>query len=69
MHIRWAQLGAVFTVEKPGHLDGVNTLSVQFYDRSGASAFKVFLTFGSSTPSPERQAAFEQFREQFSLKP
>ena len=65
MHIRWAQLGAVFAVEKPGHLDGVNTLSVQFYDRAGASAFKVFLTFGSSAPAPERAAHFETLREQF----
>lgn len=65
MHIRWRQLGAVFAVEKPGHLDGVNTLSVQFYDRSGASAFKVFLTFGGSVPSPERVSQFNQIREFF----
>jgi putative hemin transport protein len=65
MHIRWAQLGAAFAVEKPGHLDGVNTLSVQFYDKSGASAFKVFLTFGGSAPSPERLALFAQLRERF----
>ena len=68
MHIRWAQLGAAFAVEKPGHLDGVNTLSVQFYDRAGASAFKVFLTFGGSAPAPERVAQFEQLRERFQKK-
>ena len=65
MHIRWAQLGAIFAVEKPGHLDGVNTLSVQFYDRAGASAFKVFLTFGSGAPAPERAAHFAALRDQF----
>lgn len=65
MHIRWAQLGAAFAVEKPGHLDGVNTLSIQFYDRAGASAFKVFLTFGGSAPAPERVAQFEQLRRCF----
>jgi len=65
MHIRWAQLGAAFAVEKPGHLDGVNTLSVQFYDRAGASAFKVFLTFGGSAPAPERVALFAALRERF----
>jgi putative hemin transport protein len=65
MHIRWAQLGAAFAVEKPGHLDGVNTLSVQFYDKTGASAFKVFLTFGGSAPPPERVAHFSQLRECF----
>src|SRR5947208_1048479 len=30
MHIRWPRLAASFAVEKPGHLDGVPTLSVQF---------------------------------------
>jgi putative heme iron utilization protein len=67
MHIRWRQLGAVFAVEKPGHLDGVNTLSVQFYDKSGASAFKVFLTFGGSVPAPERVLQFSELRERFRL--
>ena len=67
MHIRWAQLGAAFAVEKPGHLDGVNTLSVQFYDRAGASAFKVFLSFGGSAPGPERAALFNEIRERFRL--
>jgi len=65
MHIRWPQLGAAFAVEKPGHLDGVNTLSIQFYDRAGASAFKVFLTFGGKVPSPERVAQFSEIRERF----
>ena len=35
MHIRWPQLAAAFAVEKPGHLDGVPTLSVQFFDAAG----------------------------------
>jgi putative hemin transport protein len=65
MHIRWPQLGSAFAVEKPGHLDGVNTLSVQFYDQAGSAAFKVFLTFGGSAPAPERVAQFVQIREQF----
>lgn len=65
MHIRHAELGAAFAVEKPGHMDGVNTLSVQFYDRSGAAAFKVFLTFGGRKPEPERYAVFDNLRERF----
>ncbi|MBI1917178.1 MAG: hypothetical protein HYS12_20935 [Planctomycetes bacterium] len=69
MHIRWRQLGAAFAVEKPGHLDGVNTLSVQFYDRAGASAFKVFLTFGSSAPSAERVTQLSDLRNRFRLGP
>jgi len=69
MHIRWQQLGAAFAVEKPGHLDGVPTLSVQFYDVAGAAAFKVFLTFGGSAPSPERVAQFTELRERFRRHP
>ncbi len=65
MHIRWRELGAAFAVEKPGHMDGVPTLSFQFYDRAGAAAFKVFLTFGGSAPSEERYAQFRALRDDF----
>ena len=65
MHIRWPQLAALFAVEKPGHMDGVNTLSVQFYDRQGSAAFKVFITFGGQKPSPETQAKFDELRRRF----
>ena len=47
MHLRFEQLGSVFAVEKPSHTDGARTLSFQFYDRRGDSAFKVFLTFAN----------------------
>ena len=40
MHIRFERLAAAFAVEKPGHTDGVNTLSFQFYDRDGASCIQ-----------------------------
>lgn len=65
MHLRPGELAAAFAVTKPGHLDGVPTVSFQFYDRAGASAFKVFLTFGGRAPSPERMAAFERLRDAF----
>jgi len=65
MHIRWPELGAVFAVEKPAHLDGVTTQSFQFYDRSGAAAFKVFLSFGGQTASPGRVACFAELRDRF----
>jgi putative hemin transport protein len=65
LHVRTAELAAAFAVEKPGHVDGVNTLSVQFYDRSGGAAFKVFLTFGGQKPSLERAAQFAALRERF----
>ena len=68
MHIRPAQLGAAFAVQKPGHMDGVNTLSFQFYDAVGAAAFKVVLTFGGSAPPPEKVRQFEELRERFRRK-
>jgi putative hemin transport protein len=65
MHIRWGQLAAAFAVEKPGHLDGVSTISIQFYDQTGSAAFKVFLTFGGSAPAPEKLALFHAYRDRF----
>ncbi len=65
MHIRYRELAAAFAVEKPGHVDGVTTLSVQFYDRAGHAAFKVFLSFGGQKAAPERQAFFDNLRERF----
>jgi putative heme utilization carrier protein HutX len=62
MHIRWREVGAVFAVEKPGHLDGKKTLSFQFFDRAGNSAFKVFLGFGGSV-AVEKAERFAQLRE------
>ena len=67
MHIRPATLAAVFALEKPGHMDGINTLSFQFYDSAGAAAFKVFLTFGGKVPPPEKQAIFNELRERFAI--
>jgi putative heme utilization carrier protein HutX len=67
MHVRAGQIASIFAVEKPGHMDGVNTLSFQFYDRAGTAAFKVFLTFGGSAPKPERATQFGVLRERFRL--
>jgi putative heme iron utilization protein len=69
MHIRRPELAAVFAVEKPAHLDGVTTQSFQFYDRSGAAAFKVFLSFGGRTAAPERLALFADLRDRFRKGP
>ena len=67
MHIRHETLDSIFAVQKPGHMDGVMTLSFQFFNREGVSAFKVFLTFGNQAPSAERRAAFDKIVEQFKL--
>src|SRR5580704_17937841 len=64
MHIRWQQLAAAFAVEKPGHMDGTATRSFQFFDQSGAAAFKIFLNFGGPIP-PEREAQFIELRNKF----
>lgn len=68
MHVRPATIGAVFAVEKPGHMDGVNTLSFQFYHREGFAAFKVFLTFGGSAPPAGKVERFEALRDRFRLR-
>ncbi len=67
MHVRHAKLAAAFAVVKPGHMDGVSTVSVQFYDDRGDSAFKVFLSFGGKPTPPERLAAFEAIRKRFGV--
>jgi len=67
MHIRHDRLAAAFGVEKPGHLDGVSTLSLQFYDGDGQSAFKVFLSFGSRPPSAELRDRWESYCRRFAL--
>src|ERR1039457_4540297 len=64
MHIRWEQLAAAFAVEKPGHMDGMATRSFQFFDQTGAAAFKVFLNFGGPIP-PEREARFNELQSKF----
>ena len=64
MHIRWRQLSAVFAVEKPGHMDGAATRSLQFFDQAGAAAFKVFLNFGGPI-SPEKETLFVEMRSKF----
>jgi putative heme iron utilization protein len=67
MHIRWQQLGSVFAVEKPGHLNRAKTLSVQFYDTHGDVALKVFLSFGSN-PTAEREEWFRRVKERFRME-
>jgi putative heme iron utilization protein len=64
MHVRWRELAASFAVEKPGHMNGRATYSVQFFDRTGAAAFKVFLNFGEPL-APERHRLFCQLRDEF----
>lgn len=66
MHLRYKELASAFAVRKPGHMDGVETLSFQFFTHDGTAAFKVFLTFGSKAPSAEKVAQFEDICGRFS---
>jgi putative hemin transport protein len=68
LHVRWGELAAAFAVEKPGHMDGLATYSLQFFDRAGAAALKVFLNFGEP-PTPERLRLFRQLRDRFRAAP
>lgn len=64
LHIRWPQLGSIFAVEKPSHMDGGKTMSVQFFDLRGDSALKVFLNFGGK-PTAGREDHFRVLRQRF----
>jgi putative hemin transport protein len=66
LHIRWRELAAAFAVEKPGHMGGPATYSVQFFDRAGAAGLKVFWNFGEPI-APERLQRFHQVRERFGV--
>jgi putative hemin transport protein len=82
MHIRYEQLGSVFAVEKPSHMQGDGavqqsegksalherrvTLSFQFFDRQGDSALKVFVNFGGK-PTREQAGRWLALRERFRM--
>ena len=68
LHIRWRELACASAVEKPGHMDGRATSSIQFFDRAGDSAFKVFLNFGDPL-APERLRLFCRLRDEFRAAP
>lgn len=68
MHIRSWELDSVFAFRKPSHLDGVESLSFQFFDRQGAAAFKVFLNFGGKVPAPELVEKYNALINQFGKK-
>ena len=65
MHLKLQELAAVFAVTKAGHLDGVSTLSFQFFSSDRRSAFKVFLSFGSKPCSADRLAFFDSAKATF----
>lgn len=68
LHVRWRELAAAFAVEKPGHMGGPVTYSVQFFDRAGAAALKVFWNFGEPI-SPGRLLLYHRLRDEFRLSP
>lgn len=67
MHIRGWELASVFAFRKPSHLDKHESLSFQFFDKRGNSAFKVFLNFGGKNPSSELVQIHNELIEKFQL--
>lgn len=65
MHIRGWELASVFAFRKPSHLDRHESLSFQFFDKRGNSAFKVFLNFGGKDPAPEIEEKYNGLIERF----
>ena len=68
MHIRGWELASVFAFRKPSHLDKHESLSFQFFDRHGSSAFKVFLNFGGKEPSPELEEKYNELIGKFQVQ-
>ena len=68
MHIRGWELAAVFAFRKPSHLDKHESLSFQFFDKRGNSAFKVFLNFGGKDPAPELLETYNALIKKFAKK-
>jgi putative heme iron utilization protein len=66
MHIRGWELASVFAFKKPSHLDKHESLSFQFYDHRGNSAFKVFLNFGGHDPSTELSQKYNELIQKYS---
>ncbi len=64
MHIQFKKLARIFAVEKPGHMDGVNTQSFQFFDAAGNSVMKVFLTMGGKIDE-KRVQQFSTLRQKY----
>ncbi|HMZ06718.1 MAG TPA: ChuX/HutX family heme-like substrate-binding protein [Anaerolineales bacterium] len=67
MHIRGWELASVFAFRKPSHLDKHESLSFQFFDKRGNSAFKVFLNFGGKDPAPELVEKYNELIKQFAM--
>jgi putative heme iron utilization protein len=65
MHIRSWELASAFAFRKPSHLDGHESLSFQFFDQRGNSAFKVFLNFGGKDPTPELVERYNELIQRF----
>ena len=45
-------------------MNGMNTYSIQFFDKAGAAAQKVFFNFGDKAP-PQRETRFQEMRGGF----
>lgn len=69
MHLNTANLGACLAVIKLSHMTMHPVLSLQFFDRAGASGVKVFFNLKGPDLTPEREAFYRSLCEEFSLDP
>lgn len=61
MHIIWRDIAAIYAVEKQSHdVPDQRTYSIQFFDKQGDAAFKVFLWENFPTVPPEFVDKFRQ---------
>ena len=67
MHLNTANLGACLAVTKLSHMTMHPVLSLQFYDKAGASGVKVFFNLKGPDLSEERAAFYKATIEKFGV--
>ena len=66
LHLFAPAIGGAMALEKPSHLSGRPTASLQLFDHDGAPVLKVFLLFGEGDERwGERRAAFADLRARY----
>lgn len=68
MHLNTGNLGACLAVTKLSHMTMQAVLSLQFYDKAGASGVKVFFNLKGPDLTDEREAFYKALCERFVLE-
>lgn len=67
MHLNTANLGACLAVTKLSHMTMHPVLSLQFYDKAGASGVKVFFNLKGPDLTDERAAFYKSLCDRFAI--